>query len=91
MIDNTILKGFLSKNCMELEDPNIAKQIDLLLKTDQPHYLWYSEYNYCDYRCILIADPTYPLTTKQNIFHGCFYCRPDGNGISLLTRVKKEK
>ena len=91
MVDNSILKGFLSKNCMELDNPDVANQIMLLLRTDQPHYLWYSEYNCDDYRYVLVADPTYPSTTKENVFpYGGFYCKPDGDGLSLLTKVKKE-
>lgn len=90
MVDNVILKGFLSENCMELDNFDVAKQLELFLKTDQPHYLWYSEYSCDDYRHILVADPTYPSATKENIFpYGGFYCKSDGNGISFLTKVTK--
>lgn len=90
MVDNTILKGFLNKNCMELNNLDVAEQMKLLLQTDQPHYLWYSEYTCDDYRYVLVADPTYPSATKETIFpYGGFYCKPDGDGISFLTKVEK--
>ena len=90
MVDNAILKGFLNKNCMELDNPDIGKQMKLLLETDQPHYLWYSEYTCEDYRYVLLADPTYPSATSETIFpYGGFFCKPEGEGISFLTKVKK--
>lgn len=90
VVDNTILKNFLRKNCMELDNPDVAEQMELLLRTDQPHYLWYSEYNCDDYRYVLVADPTYPSATKEIIFpYGGFYCKPDGDGMSFLTKVKR--
>lgn len=91
IVDNTILKNFLSKNCMELDNPEVAKQLELLLKTDQPHYLWYSEYNCDDYRYILVADPTYPSATKEIIFpYGGFFCNHNNDGLNFLTQVKKD-
>ena len=90
IVDNTILKGFLSKNCIELDDPDVERQMELLLKTNQSHYLWYSEYDCDDYRYVLVADPTYPPATKESIFpYGGFFCNPSGYGLSFLTKVNK--
>ena len=76
---------------MELDNPEVAKQLELLLKTDQPHYLWYSEYNCDDYRYILVADPTYPSATKEIIFpYGGFFCNHNNDGLNFLTQVKKD-
>lgn len=92
IIDNSILKQYLSHFCMELDNSDVAQKMEVLLKMNLPHYLWYSEYASEDYKFILVADPTYPSATKENIFpYGGFYCRPEGNGISLLTEVRGMK
>lgn len=88
IVDNVVVKNFLKFNCMELDDVT-DRNMDLLLQTDLPHYLWYSEYNCREYRFVLVADPTYPSATGENIFpYGGFFCIPEGNGMSLLTRVE---
>ena len=89
IVDNTLLKHFLRCSSLELDNPDIVSKMDELLKIDLPHYLWYSEYNCEDYRYILVADPTYPSATRENIFpYGGFFCSPKGYGISLLTKVE---
>ena len=89
IIDNSVLKKYLCHFCMELDNPDVKQNLEVLLKMNLPHYLWYSEYTSEDYRYVLVADPTYPSVTKENIFpYDGFYCKPDGNGISLLTKVK---
>lgn len=89
IVDNSVLKQYLCHFCMELDNPDVKQNMEVLLKMNLPHYLWYSEYTCEDYRYVLVADPTYPSVTKENIFpYDGFYCKPDGNGISLLTEVK---
>lgn len=89
IIDNSLLKKYLCQFCMELDNSEVMQRMEVLLKMDLPHYLWYSEYTSEDYRFVLVADPTYPSKTKENIFpYGDFFCKPEGDGISLLTAVK---
>lgn len=87
-VDNTCLKHFLKTKCIEQDDSKIVDRLTAFLETDQPHYLWYSEYCTAIGRFVFLADPTFPVNTRQIIFpYGMFICDPNGDGVSLLTKV----
>ncbi len=88
IVDNTTVKSFLREHCIEMEDEDTRKRLNEFLTSNQPHYLWFSEYTGKKGRWVLLADPTLPPNTWESIFpYDFFMCDLEADGMSLLTHI----
>ena len=89
LVDNSTLREYLANHVYAEEDGNYAPGYITFSKMNLPHYLWYTEVQVSDHVCmLLIADPTYPWTTSEEIFvFGDLY--GEVSPLSQLTEITK--
>ncbi len=90
LVDNVDIKAFFHRKKGDnlLKKNYVDNTIDVIIKKNLPHYLWYCEIKLADNMfLVFLANPTYNTHTTKNIFvnkeHLIF-----SDNISLLTRTK---